>query len=367
MGDGAHQPHLRVVVAGAGLAGMEAALAVEAFAEGLAHVTLVDPGRRFAPPATATGRAFGIAPPIDTPLPHIVGLTGASFRQSRLVAVDPRRRLAMLAGGELLVYDHLVIAVGGRAVPHLSSALTFRGHADADALGDLVSGMVAHAERGGAGDLAVVIPPGCGWPLAGYEIALMAREQLVAAGQGGRSRVEVVTAESTPLAMFEPSAGELVVQKLRRAGIGILCGEVASSFHWGRLTTAGGRVREVDRVVALATMRGPQLQGLPTDPLGFVRCDARGEVPGAPGVRVVGDAGTFPLKEGGVACHQADSVAADIAREHGAQVPALQFTPPLSEWLSENGGGGARWPAPKVRGRFLAPFLRDLASSPVRA
>jgi len=161
---------------------MEAVLAVEAVADGLAHVTVVDPGLRFALPATATGRAFGIAPPIDAPLRHIVGLTGATFRQSRLVAVDPRRRLVMLAGGELLVFDHLVIAVGGRAVAHLSSALTFRGHADADALGDLVRGMVAHAERGGAGDLAVVIPPGCGWPLAGYEIALMAREHLVEAG-----------------------------------------------------------------------------------------------------------------------------------------------------------------------------------------
>jgi len=167
--------------------------------------------------------------------------------------------------------------------------------------------------------------------------------------------------------MFEPSAGESVVQKLRRAGIGIVCGEVASSFDWGRLTTAAGRVREVDRVVALATMRGPQLQGLPTDPLGFVRCNARGGAAGAPGIRVVGDAGTFPLKEGGVACHQADSVAADIAREHGARIPALPFIPPVPEWLTEDGCLGAIWPAPKVRGRFLAPFLRDLASSPVRA
>ncbi len=380
MADVPHSPHTRIVIAGAGIAGIEAALALRAFADDRAVVTVIDPGRRFAIPATATGSAFGIAPTIDVPLSRVVERTGAALRSSRVVAVDVGRRLAMLAGGELLGFEHLIVAIGARATSHLPEALTFRGHADVGELRGLVDSVTAQADRGGDADLVVVIPARCGWSLAGYEIALMTREHLVAAGHGDACRLAVVTAEDVPLAMFGARAGGAVVRKLRRADVEIVTGSTVSAFDWGRLVMGDGTIRAADRVISLPVMRGPALQGLPMDADGFVRCDPAGGVAGAPGVRVVGDAGTFPVKKGGVACQQADSVAASIARGLGAEVEELPFMPAMPEWVwdsadgwllrdrgltpTPNGDATGRWPVPKMTGRFLAPFLHDLSHLP---
>lgn len=354
----------RVVVAGGGMAGIEAALALDAFMGEGAKVTMVDASGRFAVPATAAGRAFGIAPAVDVPLSRLLAGTHVTLRPARLAAVDGGRQLAMLAGGELLGYEHLIIAVGGRAVAPLGEALTFRGHADAHELRALVDGVADHAERGAHTDIVVTIPRGCGWPLAGYDIALMAREHLVAQGHGERCRLRVVTAEESPLDMFGPAASESVVQTLGRAGVEITTGCEVTAFAWGLLTTSDGRMLPADRVVSLPVMRGPRIEGLPMDDDGFVLCDAQGRVDGAPGVCVVGDAGTFPVKEGGIACRQADAVAGAIARAHGVEVDAPAF-PRLDDgaWVMGDGGHPSRWPVPKVTGRFLAPFLRDLATS----
>lgn len=352
----------RVVIAGAGMAGVEAALALDAFMDGRARVTVVDAAGRFAVPATAAGRAFGIAPAVDVPLARLLTGTGVLLRPARLVAVDPGRRLAMLAGGELLGYEHLIVAVGGRAVAPLGEALTFRGHADAHELRGLIDGVADHAERGAHTDLVVSIPYGCGWPLAGYDIALMAREHLVAQGHGDLCRVQVVTAEAAPLAVFGPAASASVTGTLGRAGIEIITGTEVVAFAWGRLTTSDGRQLPADRVVSLPLLRGPGIEGLPMDEDGFVVCDAEGRVEDAPGVRVVGDAGTFPVKEGGIASGQADAVAAEIARSHGIDAEALRFPQPDETAPPGDGASGPRWPVPKVTGRFLAPFLRDLTA-----
>ena len=283
----------------------------------------------------------------------------------------------MLAGGELLRYDDLIVAIGPRLEPSIPEALTFRGHRDVDQLRNLVSGVVSHSERGGDADVVVVIPAGCGWPLAGYEIAVMTREQLVAGGHSERCRVTVVTAEEVPLAGFGPGAGAAVAAKLRRTGIEIVAGARTEGFDWGRLRLTDGTMRPADRVICLPVMRGPALDGVPTDAKGFLRCGPDGAVEGAPRVRVVGDAGAFPVKRGGIACQQADSVAASISRRLGADVDDLPFMPAMPEWVWEGadgwlaGGDGPHpdgdvpapwWPVPKTAGRFLAPFLHELAA-----
>lgn len=365
-----------VVVAGGGMAGIEAALALREFAGDQASVTIVDPGRRFAIPASATGSAFGISPAVDTSLARVVARTGAALRRSHLVAIDGRRRLAMLAGGELVRYDDMIVAVGPRLSASIPEALTFRGHPDVEELRSLVAGVVQHAERGGDADVAVVIPEGCGWPLAGYEIAVMTREHLMAGGHGERCRVAIVTAEDAPLSGFGPLAGDAVVGKLRRTGIEIVTGSTVQDFDWGRLRLADGTTCPADRVISLPVTGGPALAGLPADEKGFVRCAPDGSVEGAPGVRIVGDAGAFPVKRGGIACQQADSVAASIARRLGAEVDELAFMPAMPEWVWDGtdgwlarepadtlgGSPSAWWPVPKTAGRFLAPFLHELAT-----
>jgi sulfide:quinone oxidoreductase len=371
----------RVVVAGAGMAGIEAALALRAFAGARATVELVDPGQRFRLAATAVGQAFGAGSGIDLPLATIVARAGAALRPGRLVAVDAPRHVAMPAGGGLLTYDGLLIAVGARAEAFLPEALTFTGHREAGDVRGLIQDIADAAARGGRTDLAIVVPAGCGWPLAAYELALLTRAHLGDRGDEGLTRITVVTAEDTPLAVFGPEASAAMADELRAAGIDVRTGTVVRDWRWGRLELAGGEPLAADRLIALPVLRGPAIEGLPADGHGFVRSAPDGAVLGAPDVWAVGDAGSFPVKQGGIACQQADTAAAAIARDLGADVPELPFAPALRGWVWDGGAGhflradlrGGRdespgvagrsplwWPVAKVAGRFLAPFLQGL-------
>lgn len=371
-----------VAVAGAGMAGIEAALALRAFAGERASVELIDPRVRFRPPATAVGSAFGVGAGVDIPLATLAARAGAVLRRGRLVAVDAPRRLAMLAGGELLSYDRLLIAVGAHAEATLAEALTFTGHPEAAEVRALIDGMAEAAARGRRQDLAIVVPAGSGWPLAAYELALLARAHLRDRGAEAGS-ITVVTSEDAPLALFGPEASAAMERELRAAGIGLRTGSPVRDWRWGRVELAGGEPLAADRVIALPALRGPDIEGLPADAQGFVRSRPDGTIPGAPGVWAVGDAGSFPVKQGGIACQQADAAAAAIARDLGADVPELPFEPSLRGWIWDGGAGhflradlrGGHdesggtvssaplwWPVAKVAGRFLTPFLQGLGS-----
>jgi len=368
----------QVLIAGAGIAGIEAALALSAFAGSAAHVRLIDPARRFRVPATATGRAFGVGSGIDHPLADVAERAGATLTHGRLAAVDPERHLAMLAGGRLLTYDALIVAIGARAEPSVRGALTFAGHADSESVRGMVDEVTRAASRGAAIRLAIVVPVGCGWPLAAYELALMTREHLTAAGGGGAVDIAVVTAEDTPLGVFGPRASAVVDRMLGRVGIAVHPGTMVRGWRWGQLELMGGGTLQADRVIALPVQRGPFLEGLPTDVHGFVTTASDGSVSGAPDVWAVGDAASFPVKQGGIACQQADSVAAAIARRLGVDAEEVPFQPTLRGWMWDGGGGeflradlaGGRteslgvaedtplwWPVAKVAGRYLTPFL----------
>jgi sulfide:quinone oxidoreductase len=122
---------------------------------------------------------------------------------------------------------------------------------------------------------------------------------------------------------------------------------------------------------------GPAVRGLSNDPLGFTPVDDFGRVPGFDGIYAIGDMTTRPVKQGGLATQQADVVAAAIAADVGAPVrpepyrPVLRgllFTggaplylrnPQVAEDLVPTGAGltAPWWPAHKIVGRHLAPYL----------
>ena len=91
--------------------------------------------------------------------------------------------------------------------------------------------------------------------------------------------------------------------------------------------------------MALPLLRGPAIPGLPFDPQGFIRAGADGRVAGRPDAFVVGDAGSFAVKQGGIACQQADAVARLISHELGAPVAPMPFDPVLRGWLWDGDGG----------------------------
>jgi len=133
----------------------------------------------------------------------------------------------------------------------------------------------------------------------------------------------------------------------------------------------------VDRVVALARLQGQQIAGVPADAEGFIGTDRSGRVYELADVYAAGDITRFPVKQGGIAAQQADAVAEAIAAKAGADVTPEPREPVLYGLLltgkaplylrAELGAGHGDssvvaseplwWPAAKIAGRYLAPFL----------
>lgn len=370
---------LRVLIAGGGIAGLEAALALRALGGQAVGATVVDPGRRFTVPGTATARAFGFGTAVDLRLADVVDRAGATLVPGRVAAVDPARHAVLLEGGELLTYDALVVAVGATPVTAVPGALTFRGPQDVEAVRGMVDDVSHRALRGADVEMAIVVPPGCGWPLAAYELALMTREHLAGQGAGDSVAIRVVTSEETPLGLFGPDASAVVQGTLARSRIDVQAGADVRCWSAGCLRLAGGATIRADRAIALPVQRGPAVEGLPADALGFIPSGPDARVPGIDDVWAVGDGTTNPVKQGGVACRQADVAAAQIvAAASGGAAPQGDEDPAaLSAWMWDGRRGrvlpsgapgpaeGAAdptpaWPVAKVGGRFLAPFLRDM-------
>jgi sulfide:quinone oxidoreductase len=124
---------LGVLIAGGGVAGLEALLALRALAGDLVDLELLAPEPAF------WYRPLAVAEPFDAGRVHhfelawIAESAAASFTLGQLATVDADARILRTGQGAEIGYDILVIACGAVPRPWLAGALTFRGPADSDA------------------------------------------------------------------------------------------------------------------------------------------------------------------------------------------------------------------------------------------
>lgn len=365
------------MIAGAGIAGVEAALALRDLAGELVEVEMCDPRREFAFRPFAVGEPYGAARIFRYEMEALAARCGASFYADEIVSVEPRQRLAITRDGERLPYDFLLLATGVRMLWAVPGAVTFWGVADEGQVGDVIADLRA----GRLGSLVFTMPGGPSWALPLYELALFAASELAKAGRG-RTRLTVVTPEDAPLELFGHRAGEQMGQLLEERGVEVVAGAHPVAFEAGRLRIAPGEAVEADAVIGLPRLEGRQVVGLPHDSESFVGVDGYGRAIGADRVFAAGDVTAFPIKQGGIATQQADVAAGLIARECGADVDPEPFDPVLRGvlWAGREprylygrptGGHGEtsslskrpQWPAQngKVIGRYLTSFLDSLA------
>jgi sulfide:quinone oxidoreductase len=336
----------RVLIAGGGIAGAEAALALPDLAADWVEVALRDPRREFVFRPFAGGEPYGAARIFRCDLGQLAERCDASFHADGIVSVDADRRLAVTRGGERLPYDHFVLASGVRMLWAVPGAATFWGVADEGQVGDVIAELRAGALR----RLVLTMPAGCSWALPLYELALLSKSALDKAGVA-RTQITVATPEDIPLGLFGRHASEQIGRLLEERGIEVLAGANPVRFQAGRLTIASGAEIEADAVISLPRLEGRRIAGIPHDAGGFVRVDGQGRVIGLEHVYAAGDITTFPLKQGGIATQQADLVAEAIVAEIGAGPEPRPFDPILS---------GALWER-RPAGRYLSPFLDSLA------
>jgi sulfide:quinone oxidoreductase len=360
----------RVVIAGGGIAGLEALMALHHLAGDRLQVTLVAPQPDFVYRPLAVEEPFSAQPPEQRALAPITEEFGASFVMQPLVGADAEARRAQLGDGSGLEYEKLIVCVGARSTPAFKRAITFSVPGPQLAIDDLIAKEDAH--------VAFVVPPGVTWALPLYELALMAKRR---AGElGSHTDCTIVTPESAPLIIFGTVASDAVSELLGARGIEVIAGARAHEGDRGTLILSpGDRRLEAKDVVALPAIEGPQIPGLPADELGFLPIDEHARVRGCDDVYAAGDGTNFPIKQGGLGTQQADAAAEHISAAAGADVDAQPFRPVLRGQLltgpeslylrgEPTGGGGEGvasvdslwWPPHKVSGRYLSAWLAGM-------
>ena len=354
-----------VVIAGAGPAGVEAALALERIAGDRVSTTLVAPERFLRlPPAVLSPFAAGAdhRPALDR-------LAGVELCSARLDSVDAGSRVIALSDGRTLTYDALLVAIGAGQRRPYQRALAY-GLPGSD---ERMHGLIQDLEDGYVKRIAFVVPTGPLWPLPLYELALLTAGR--AFDMCVDAELTLVTPEPSPLMIFGEDVSRDVARMLAEAGIVVRCGVEAEPPRRNVLQLHPTRERvDVDRVVTLPLLRGPSIDGLPHDARGFLPVDAHGRVIGAPGVYAAGDATDFAVKQGGIACQQADAAAEAIAAQAGAAIDPAPFAPVLrglllteheTRWMQRplgREGAFEEWPPAKFAGRELSRLLEAVPS-----
>jgi sulfide:quinone oxidoreductase len=175
--------------------------------------------------------------------------------------------------------------------------------------------------------------------------------------------------------MFGVEANTAVAELLRAAGIAVHTSVSPDVLRGGRVRLAPGKVLDVGRVIALPALRGPRLEGLPSDAHGFLPVDPYGRVASVDAVYAAGSAKNRPIRQTGLACQQADTVAAHVAAVARKPVDALPYAQILrgcptvghpDRFVRHAGQAPTTltstaplwWPPDHVSAPLLGPYLR---------
>jgi sulfide:quinone oxidoreductase len=365
---------VRLLVAGGGVAALEATIALRELAQGRVSVELLSPKAEFAYRPLAVAEPFGSDPVMRYDLLAMVEDLGADFRLGTLHEVDATNRVVRTTRGEKLSWDALLVTVGARMGIGIEGAVTIKGPGFTGRFRTVVRELEDRRLR----RVTFAVPPGASWALPLYELALMTAE-VVRKRELRKVELRFVTSEAEPLELFGAQASSAVGTMLEDYGIQLYTRHYPVAAEEGRLLLRPRDAEPIpaDRVVSLPRLRGPRIPGLPADQGGFIPIDLHARVRGLDGVYAAGDATDFPIKQGGLATQQADAAAEAIAAEAGATLEPRPFRPVLRGLLLTGGiprfmraevagGRGERWevsdsalwwPPSKIAGRYLSPYM----------
>jgi sulfide:quinone oxidoreductase len=368
----------KVLIAGGGVAALEAALALRTLAADRVEVELLAPEPHFWYRPLSVAAPFALGEVNRFELDGLARELGASFTLGALTGIDEWRHVAHTSTNTPIPYDMLLVACGALPFPSIPGALTFRGPADIE----LIERLLEEIASGEVRSVAFVIPWGAVWSLPAYELALMAAAHLH--GRGVEDvELTLVTPEADPLQVFGPPAITAVRALVEEHGVTLRTGAYPGTFAEGELELIPDGAVPVDRVVALPRLRGTPIDGIPQTVHGFVPVDAHCRVRGVTDVFAAGDITSFTVKQGGIATQQADVAAAAIAAEAGVDVTPMRFRPVLRGLLltgreprylrreltiapEEEPSASYEplwWPPAKIVGQHLAPFLAARAGA----
>jgi sulfide:quinone oxidoreductase len=360
------------MIAGGGVAALEALMALHELAGPYVGLELLTPTPEFAYRPLAVAEPFGHGDAHRFDVVAIARDHGAAVHVAGMKDVDTAAKGVNTWDGRELPFDVLLVAIGAQAVTAVPGSAMIQGPGYTGRVRTILRELEDQEVR----HVAFAVPAGASWPLPLYELALMTATH-VAERDLRDVRLSLVTPESAPLELFGHGASQAVRDLLDERGIELHLSHAPSSFDDGRLALVPDASLSAERVVSLPRLVGPRLAGLPSDPDGFIPVDLNGLVSGELDVYAAGDATNSAIKQGGIAAQQADAAAAAIAARAGAPVEPEPFRPVLRGMLltgsaprymrAEVSGGRGEdwrvsdhalwWPPSKIAGKRLAPYL----------
>jgi sulfide:quinone oxidoreductase len=334
---------VKVVIAGAGVAGLEAALALQRLAADRVDLELIAAEPVFTYRPAAVAEPFGLAERREFDVREIADRCNAHLRYGRLVEADDRTGIGHVDNGDQVEFDVLLVATGARARAALPGAFTFRGPPDVAAYRELLSDVLSGVVEA----LVFAVPHGIVWSLPLYELALLTATY--AAERERRLRITLVTPEERVMDVFGPAASAATRTLLDEHGIAARTSTFPIGFAGRRLSLAPNGALDADRCVALPVLQGDTLKGLKQTSGGFLETDEHGLVAGSRRIFAAGDVTRYPAKQGGLAALQADAAAEAIAALAGAPITPTPFRPVLRSVLMT--GNGPRYLSLAGRGR----------------
>ncbi len=295
------------------MAALETVLALADLGRDRTDVTVIAPNTEFVYRPMVVREPFAHGAARRYPLAPIVRDAGATLLHGELGWIDPVERTIHTKADEAIEYDALVLALGASISKRYKHALTI----DDRDLDETMHGLIQDVEGDFIHKLAFVAPGRMAWPLPLYELALMTAGR--AYDMGIDLETTIVTPEDSPLAIFGASASSSITELLARASIETITSAYAEVPNSREVViNPGDRHLEVDRVIALPELFGPEVRGIPLGEHGFIRVDPYCRVPGIEHIYAAGDATDFPIKHGGIGSQQADIAAQSIAALAGA-------------------------------------------------
>jgi sulfide:quinone oxidoreductase len=365
----------RVLIAGGGVAGLEAAIALRDMCDGEVEIEICSPGDEFIYRPFSVGEPYGTSHAQRYDLEALARGCGAALRKTSLASVDTGQRFVTSTDGARISYDHLIVASGVKLLRSVPGAVMFWGTSDEPDVENVVRDLGTSDIR----RLVFTMPARHSWSLPLYELAMLADSRLSEEGASGDDvQLKVVTPEDAPLSIFGRRASDPVGRLLEERGIEVVTGTHPVKFEHGHLSVAPGDDIEADAVISLPRMEGRVIDGIPHDEDGFIPVDDHGRVRGVERIYAAGDVTTFPVKQGGIATQQADVVAEAIAADLGTEIDPKPFHPILRGVLLTgagrrylygplSGGHGDEsiltdespwpWKKGKIMSRYLSAFL----------
>lgn len=295
-----------IVVAGAGYAGMLAALRLR---KTRAHqVTLVSASPNFVERIRLHQTAAD-GTRVESPLTRLIAGAPIGLVLGRIAELQPARREILLADGTALTYDRLIYALGSQtgtsAVPGVSAYAHRLNNPDSAAR------LYAALLERHAGRLLVV-----GGGLTGIEAAAEI------AKRHAEWQVTLLSA-GTLGADLSPRGQDYLRAALRRKGVSVIENQRAARLEADRAYCAGGAVESFDMCLWAGSFEVSKLaaqSGFAVDAAGRILVDAALRSISHPEVYVVGDAAASGLRMGcatalPMGAHAADSILADLDDE----------------------------------------------------